>query len=324
MAELPKVAVIVLNWNGTDDTIECLQSLAKLDYPNVEIVLVDNGSEPPAAAMLGQRFPGVTCIQLPENTGYAGGNNVGIQYAMEQGHEYVWVLNNDTLVEPDSLRLAVEAALADPRIGVVGVKILAMEDPSRVWVAYGQVTYRQSLIRLIGYFWKDDGRFDDQRDVEWVPGTAMLLSRAAVQRLGGFDENFFAYHEDVDWCTDAREAGFRIVFAPQAVIYHKGHQSSGGRVYVSPRQYLAGRNMVLFVRKHASLLQGLKFTGFVLATLPVQYLRRLASGEQQGVVLKVRGMLDGLRGRPIPLEELGLRGARRPPRAGAVDARDGA
>ena len=307
MAELPKVAVVVLNWNGTDDTIECLESLAQLDYPNAEIVLVDNGSEPPAAAALGARFPQVTCIQLDENTGYAGGNNVGIRYALEHGHQYVWVLNNDTVVQPDSLRLAVETALTDARIGVVGVKILAMEDPTRVWVAYGQVTYRQSLVRLIGYFWKDDGRFDEQCDVEWVPGTAMLLSRAAVERLGGFDEEFFAYHEDVDWCTGARQAGFRIVFEPKSIIYHKGHRSSGGRVYVSPRQYLAGRNMVLFVRKRANPLQALKFTAFVLATLPAQYLRRLASGEQQGVVLKVRGMLDGLRGRPLPLAELGLR-----------------
>jgi len=307
MAELPRVAVVVLNWNGTNDTIACLESLEKLDYPAAEIVLVDNGSEPPAADTIGARFPAVTRIQLPENLGYAGGNNAGIRYAMEQGHDYVWVLNNDTVVTPSSLREAVEVARADTRIGVVGVKILAMEKPDRVWVAYGQVTYRQSLVRLIGYFWLDDGRFDTQRDVEWVPGTAMLLRREAIEQLGGFDEEYFAYHEDVDWCTAAGRRGFRIVFAPQSVIYHKGHQSSGGRVYVSPRQYLAGRNMVLFVRKHGSLAERAKFAFFVLSTLPLQYLRRLLTGEQRGVVLKVRGMLDALRRRPIPLEELGLR-----------------
>jgi len=307
VAESPRVAIVVLNWNGTSDTIACLESLSQLDYPRYEVVLVDNGSVPPAADTLKARFPAITTLQLPQNIGYSGGNNAGIRYALEQGHDYVWILNNDTVVRPDSLRRAVEMATSDARIGVVGVKILAMEDPKRVWVAYGEVTYRQSLVRLIGYFWLDDGRFDEARDVEWVPGTAMLLARPALERLGGFDDDFFAYHEDVDWCTMAREAGFRIVFAPLAVIYHKGHQSSGGRVYVSPRQYLAGRNMVLYVRKHGTLLQRLKFAAFVLATLPAQYLRRLATGEQQGVALKVRGMLDGLRGRPIPLEELGLR-----------------
>ena len=301
------MAVVVLNWNGTDDTVACLESLAKLDYPNVEVILVDNGSDPPAAEALRSRFPSVTCIQLPENLGYAGGNNVGIEYALEHGHEYVWILNNDTVVEPSSLRAAVETALSDPRIGVVGVKIMSMEKPDRVWVAYGQVTYRQSLVRLIGYFWLDNGLFDKQRDVEWVPGTAMLLSRAALEQIGGFDEEFFAYHEDVDWCTAARHKGFRVVFAPSAVIHHKGHQSSGGRVYVSPRQYLAGRNMVLYVRKHASAGETLKFAAFVLGSLPLQYLRRLATGEQHGVVLKARGMLDALRRKPIPLEELGLR-----------------
>lgn len=310
MAELPRVAVIVLNWNGTDDTVECLESLRRLDYPNAEIVLVDNGSRPPAAEELGRRFPDVTCLQLPENLGYSGGNNAGIRYALEEGHDYLWILNNDTVVRPESLRAAVEMAESDPRIGVVGVKILAMEDPQRVWVAYGQVTYRQSLVRLIGYFWLDDGRFDEPCDVEWVPGTAMLLSRRAVETLGGFDDDFFAYHEDVDWCTMAREKGFRIVFAPGAVIYHKGHSSSGGRRYVSPRQYLAGRNMVLYVRKHGSTGQRLKFAAFVLGTLPLQFLRRLVTWEHQGVVLKARGMLDALRRRPIPLEELGLRPAR--------------
>jgi GT2 family glycosyltransferase len=312
MPEPASVAVVVLNWNGNDDTVECLRSLGQLDYPKVEIVLVDNGSVPPAAQLIGSQFPGVTCIQLDENLGYSGGNNAGIEYALQKGHDFVWVLNNDTIVTPSSLRAAVEMAESDPRIAAVGVKILAMEDPKRVWVAYGQVNYRQSLVHLSGYFLPDDGSFDEPCDVEWVPGTALLLRRRALEEIGGFDDRFFAYHEDVDWCTLARERGYRIVFAPQALIYHKGHASSGGRVYVSPRQYLAGRNMVLYVRKHANLRQRLKFAAFVLGTLPAQYLRRLLTGEHHGVVLKVRGMLDGLRDRPIPLEELGLR----PPKTG--------
>ena len=311
MADEPRVAVVVLNWNGTADTIECLKSLHQLDYGNAEIVLVDNGSESPAAEALGRLFPGITCLQLPENRGYSGGNNVGIEYALEKGHDYVWVLNNDTIVRPDSLRRAVEMATSDPRIAVVGVKILAMEDPKRVWVAYGQVKYRKGREGLIGEIWLEEGRREEPREVEWVPGKAMLLARPAIERLGGFDDEFFAYHEDVDWCAMARDAGYRIVFAPASVIYHKGHQSSGGRVYVSPRQYLAGRNMVLYVRKHGTILQKLKFAAFILGSLPLQYLRRLATGEQQGVTLKARGMLDALRRRPIPLEELGLKSKRR-------------
>jgi GT2 family glycosyltransferase len=304
---LPSVAVVVLNWNGTDDTLECLRSLVGVDYPRCEIVVVDNGSQPsPRQCIIGQ-FPAVSYVETGLNLGYAGGNNVGIRYALQRGHDYVFVLNNDTTVDPHFLRLAVGVAESDPHIAVVGIKILAFEDPSRVWVAYGSLTYRKGLVHLYGYYEPNDGRFDTQRDVEWVPGTALLMRRAALEQIGLFDENFFAYHEDVDWCTNAREQGWRVVYAPGAQILHKGHRSSGGKGYVTPRQYLAGRNMVLFVRKHARWHQLLKFAAFQIATLPLQYLWRCLSWEQRGVILKVRGMLDALRGRPLPLEELGLR-----------------
>jgi GT2 family glycosyltransferase len=305
--DVPSVAVIVLNWNGTEDTLECLSSLACLDYPRYEIVVVDNGSQPSPRERITGEFPLFTYIETGVNLGYAGGNNVGIRHALAGGHEYVFVLNNDTIVERDVLRQAVAVAEADPLIGVVGVKIVAWDQPERVWVAYGQVTYRQGLVRLIGYYGQDDGAFDTQLDVEWVPGTAMLLRRQALETVGLFDEEFFAYHEDVDWCTAAWEHGFRVVFAPQPRIYHKGHRSSGGKGYVTPRQYLAGRNMVLYVRKHATTLQLAKFIAFQLVTVPLQYLRRWVSGEQAGVTAKVRGMLDGARGLPLPLVELGLR-----------------
>lgn len=306
-SDAPSVAVIVLNWNGLDDTVECLQSLMLADYPRCEIVVVDNASRQSPRAAIEAGFPSVTYLETESNLGYAGGNNVGIRYALERGHDYVFVLNNDTIVEPDFLGPAIAVAESDRAIGVVGIKIMAWDKPERVWVAYGDVTYRHSLVRLIGYYGHDDGRYDQQRDVDWIPGTAMLFPRHALEEVGPFDENFFAYHEDVDWCTTARERGLRVVFAPGSRIVHKGHRSSGGKGYVTPRQYLAGRNMVLFVRKHARWHQMLRFGLLNLLTLPLQYLRRAVTAEQRGVVLKVRGMIDGWRGRPLPLEELGLR-----------------
>jgi GT2 family glycosyltransferase len=306
-AGAPSVAVIVLNWNGTDDTVECLRSLARVDYPRREIVVVDNGSRESPRARIAAEFPSVTYLETAANLGYAGGNNIGIRHALAREHDYVFVLNNDTIVEPEFLTQAVTVAASSDSIGVVGIKILAWDRPGCVWVAYGQVTYRQGLVRLIGYYEQDNGAFDEQRDVDWVPGTAMLFPRHALERVGLFDERFFAYHEDVDWCTRAREQGLRVVFTPRARIHHKGHRSSGGKGYVTPRQYLAGRNMVLFVRKHARWYQALRFLGFQLATLPFQYVRRSFSGEQRGVVLKMRGMLDACRDRPLPLEELGFR-----------------
>ena len=303
----PSVAVLVLNWNGVDDTLDCLASLAGVEYGRCEVVVVDNGSRTSPCHRIMERFPNVTYLETGTNLGYAGGNNVGIRYALARGHDYVFVLNNDTTVEPGFLSAAVSVAEADARIAAVGVKILCFDDPSRLWVAYGALTYRKGLVRLIGYYEANDGRFDVQRDVQWVPGTAFLLRRAALEDIGLFDERFFAYHEDVDWCTTAREHGWRVVYAPTARVLHKAHRSSGGGGFVTPRQYLNGRNMVLFVRAHARWYELLQFTAFQVVTLPMQYLWRCLSGEQRGVVLKIRGMVDALRGRSLPLEELGLR-----------------
>jgi len=304
---LPSVGVIVLNWNGTVDTLECLRSLEEVDYPRYEVIVVDNGSQPSPRQRIAAEFPLVSYIETGINLGYAGGNNVGIRYALEREHDYVFVLNNDTTVPPNLLAAAVTVAETDARIAVVGLKVLVFDDPSRVWVAYGSLTYRKGLVHLFGYYELNDGRFDTQLDVQWVPGTALLMRRTALEEIGPFDETFFAYHEDVDWCTNAREHGWRVVYAPQAQVLHKGHRSSGGAGYVTPRQYLTARNMVLFVRKHARWYQSLQFAAFQIATIPLQYLWRCLTGEQRGVVLKVRGMLDALRGQPLPLEELGLR-----------------
>src|SRR5262249_20848994 len=117
--QLPSVAVIVVNWNGTADTLECLASLVEVDYPRYEIIVVDNDSRPSPRQQILERFPSVTYLATTMNVGYAGGNNAGIRHALAAGHDYVLVLNNDTVVEPDVLRHAAMVAVSDPSIGAV-------------------------------------------------------------------------------------------------------------------------------------------------------------------------------------------------------------
>lgn len=302
----PRVLVIVLNWNGADDTLVCLDSVVTADYPAFDTLVIDNGSRRSVGPMVRERFPGVTCVELPVNVGYAGGNNVGLRRALADGYAFAYVLNNDTVVDPGFLRAAVTAA-AEPRVAAVGGKVLTYDDPSRLWMTYGEVNYRQSLIHLAGWGERDVGQYDTRRDVEWVPGCALLLSCAALREVGLFDERFFAYHEDVDWCTTAHERGWRVVFAPDSIVRHRGNQTLGGPAYVSPRKYLSARSTVLFARKHASAAQQVKLWASILLTLPFVFLRRLATGEAGGVVLKVRGWIDGLRDREPPFDALGLR-----------------
>lgn len=302
----PRVLVIVLDWNGADDTLACLESLQGVDYPAFDTLVIDNGSRRSVAPRVRAAFPAVTCIELPVNRGYAGGNNVGLRRALEMQYDFAYVLNNDTVVDPGTLRAAVAAARPDD-IAAVGGKVLTFADPTRLWMTYGRIDYRQSLVQLAGWGERDAGQYDEPCDVEWVPGCALLLSCRALAEVGLFDEEFFAYHEDVDWCTSARERGWRIRYAPDAVVRHRGNRTLGGPSYVSPRKYLSARSSVLFARKHATALQRLKLGFSILVTLPFVFARRLATGEGRGVWLKVRGWIDGLRHREPPYEALGLR-----------------
>jgi GT2 family glycosyltransferase len=304
----PRVAVVVLDWNGADDTLACVASVVRSRYEPLDVWVVDNASRSSVLSEVARRHPGVRTIANPLNLGYAGGNNVGVRAALAAGAEWVLVLNNDARVAPDTVDELVRVARSGPRIAAVGAKILRLEDPSRLWMAYGEVTYRQSLVRLVGENAPDGAAFDTQRDVPWVSGCAILLARHALEEIGLFDEEFFAYHEEVDWCATAREHGLRVVFAPRAVVEHRGQASSGGAAFVSRRQYLTARNMVRFVRKHASVAERWRFALCFAAMLPTSYVKRLLRGEQEGVLLKLRGALDALRDRPLPRDRLGLDG----------------
>jgi len=148
--------------------------------------------------------PGAELIAVPENLGFAGGANLGIRRALTAGADFVLLLNNDATVEPGCLGELLRVALGRERVAAVGAKVLAADDPARLWSAYGRLTYRAALVELVGHGEPDGPRFAAVLEVDWVPGCAMLLARTALEEVGLLDERFFAYHEDVDWCTAAR------------------------------------------------------------------------------------------------------------------------
>ncbi len=304
----PAVTAVVLNWNGLSDTLACLASLSACSYPSLSVIVVDNGSRQSPAAEIAQRRPGVEVIENSNNMGYAAGNNVGIRRALAAGADFVWVLNNDTEVDPGALAALVREANVHEEAGAVGGKVLCSDDPGRIWVAWGRVTWRQSLIELVGAGCLDDGKFDDDREVEWLPGCSILFRAEALREAGLFDEDFFAYHEDVEWAARARVAGWTSRYTGASRIYHRGNAASGGSGhYGGFRKYLSARNSVLYARKHGKLRHKLFMAAAIVLTLPFQFLRRLATGEAGGVVMKVRGWRDALLRRPIPFTELGLR-----------------
>jgi GT2 family glycosyltransferase len=241
----PRVVVIILNWNGKDDTLACLHSLGAVSYPNFEVVVVDNGSSDDSVAAIRDRFPNQAIVETGQNLGFAGGNNIGLQWARERGADYAFVLNNDTIVDPHVLSWLVESAESDPQIGIVGPKIFYHDDPGKIWSA-GGVIERPWRPTMRGLDVLDDGQHDTACEVDWVSGCALMIRTDVVEQVGSIEPSYFMYYEEIDWCCRVREAGFKIVYVPEARLFHKIQPR---RQELSPRYiYLMTRNRLLFVR----------------------------------------------------------------------------
>lgn len=307
MMDAPRVALIILNWNGRDDVLNCVATLPRLTYPNYVATVVDNASADGSVAALRERFPQQRVLVMEKNLGFCGGNNRGIQDALAGGAQYVLLLNNDTEMHPELVTELVCVAVDDARIGAVGAKNLRLENPAEIWGAYGELTYGKELVRVIGKGELDGPAYRVVRDVDWVIGNGLLMSRAAIDAVGGFDEGFFGYHEDVDWCTRARERGFRMVFNGNAVVFHKGFGASDPRRPIPfPVLYFLGRNGIYFARKHGSLWQRGRFCTLFLGEVARLLAGSIVRRERLKPHLwRLRGFADGVIGR-LPLRDLKL------------------
>ncbi|MBI1881400.1 MAG: glycosyltransferase family 2 protein, partial [Chloroflexi bacterium] len=218
----PKVAIVVLNYNGLKDTLACLASLNQLDYPAYEIIVVDNDSSDDSVAAIGAGYPHAIVIETGDNLGYVGGNNVGLKHAATLSADYTLLLNNDTEVSPDFLRWLVEVAEADPAVGIVGPTIYYFDRPNTIWSVGGTIDWRRGDTRMIGLDETDRGQFGQLPcSVDFVTGCALLIKMPLVAQVGQLDPRFFAYYEETEWCVRVSRAEFKILHVPQAKIWHK-------------------------------------------------------------------------------------------------------
>ena len=297
-----RVTAVVVHWEDVADTIGCVESVQA--ERGIDVLVVDNGSREPVGDALPGRARSIRCAV---NRGYAGGANVGIRTALADGADVVLLLNNDARLRSGASHAALAVLATDPRIAAIGPKVVSREDPSRLWLAWGDVTYGQSLVALRGAGELDGPRWSRPRDVSWIAGCAMWIPRAALEGIGLLDETFFAYHEEVDWCARARESGWRVVYCPAAVVTHTGRGASGSRRSIRIRKYFAARNSILFARKHATPRERAKLAVVLAAGLPLQLLWHWPRGTADEVWLKIRGVRDALAGREPPFAALGLR-----------------
>lgn len=236
----PKVFTIILNWNGHRDTLECLESVFKLDYPNFKVIVVDNGSTDDSVTVIHKTYPQVMLIENRENLGYTGGNNIAMRYAMEHGADYMWLLNNDTVIEPDTLSKLVAVAGESPDIGLVCPVIYYYHAPDRVQFCGTDVDWTDFLtpVHKSTRSWQ---RKDVKKSVSLV-GTALLIKRSVIEKVGYLNGKYFAYGEDNDYSIRVAKAGYENVVVMSARIYHKDSGSTKGQkmplqVFLRARNY---------------------------------------------------------------------------------------
>ena len=296
----PSVAIITINWNGLEDTIECLESLKNITYPNYKIIVVDNGSEGDDVRVLREKYGNyIHIIENQRNYGFAEGANIGMRYALKGfSPGYLLVLNNDTVVDPDFLVKMMEVALADKKIGIIGPKIYYYDEPERVWFAGGSINYWLGRLWHRGIGRIDSRRFDDIADVDFISGCCMLVSRDVLSSIGLLDSAFFFGTEDYDISLRAAKSGFRVLYVPGAKIWHKIGRSTGrtGRRPTPFVAYYFAKNHFILMGKHWSRLQFATATlYFIVIRLFVLYLYH----DRQWSTLKGYGLglLDYLRRR---------------------------
>ncbi len=294
MANSPKVGIVILNWNQEDDTTACISSLMKIDYPNYEIVLVDNNSTVGSPDHIKSKFPSIVLIKNKENLGFAEGNNVGIRYFIGKSFDYILLLNNDTLVESNFLTELVKVGDSGKDVGIVGPKIYLLDSPDQIWYAGGFLNKFTGKTFHRGLFEKDSGQFDEVTDVDFVSGAAMLIKKAVLDKLKGLDPDYFFSHEDVDFCLRAKAENFRLLYAPKAHIQHKFAKTIGGRFSPSYIYYRV-RNSLLFMKKNRFPWWKLVYS--FIANPAKMVLFTLLTFNFKGTGAALKGLIDFLRGK---------------------------
>ena len=262
---MTKVGLVILHFNNSDLTEACLVSVKQLETKGFKLeVIVVNNNPLEKIDFLKKKFPEFIFLKTPENLGYAAGNNFGLKRALKDGVDFVLLFNNDTLLDEKLIKELLKTAQKDPKIGILAPKIYFApghefhqqryqeKDKGRViWYAGGLIDWQNVIASHRGVDEVDEGQYNQPRMTDFASGCAMLVGKEVFKAIGFFDEKYFLYLEDVDFCRRAQKDGFKIFYVPTAMLWHLNAGSSevGGSLH----DYYLTRNRLLFGFKYASL-----------------------------------------------------------------------
>lgn len=280
-----KVAVILVNWNGLQDTLECLDSLGQSTYFPMHTIVVDNNSDDDLR-VINERYPETTILRNADNYGFCKGNNIGIAKAAELGAVYCWILNNDTVVSPECLGKLIKVLKEDTSLGAVAHRIDYYSDRKLSWYAggifIGGIPRHRGLFVNVSEESRQDGR------TEYMTGCSFVARTELLQKIGGFDEEYFCYVEDVDLSLRIQQLGLGLGYVGDAVVWHKVSRTTGRRSPVA--FYYRHRNMLYFLGKF-------RRSWITKASWYARSLRRAISlvikhGDSRGARFLIKGLLD--------------------------------
>ena len=282
-----KVSIIIVNWNGGEDILECLKSVKDIDYPDYEIIAVDNGSTDNSVKEIKGAFPDIKLILNDKNLGFPAGVNVGIKAATGG---YILLLNDDTVVARNILKDLVEAMESDPGIGIAGPMILYYSEPDKIWSAGMQL----HLLGYASHIGKGLNKelFNKSYPVDYMTGCVVLIKKEVIDKIGLLDPEYFLYSEDADFCLRARNAGYRCMYVPSPTVWHKATKEW----ITNPAQaYYYMRSAIVFAKKN---LTGLKKVIFIasqfLLVFPYNSLRVIKKGDSRLIKYLLKGLKDGI------------------------------
>lgn len=293
------VSIVITTRNRKEVVSECLESILETDYPNIEAILVDNGSSDGTVGAIRKRFPEVRVIASEENLGLNGGKNLGQKHAKG---DYIFFLDSDTVVDKKCLSELIVIAESDREVGIVTPKMYYFDTPNIIWYAGAHVNLLTSQTRNLYANEKDSGQGDQVRETEFAP-TAYLATREVVGRLKGHDDLLFMTYGDTDYGARAREAGFKVMFCPKAKLWHRISMEAifktiRGLGYNLPmRAYYFARNRVIFMKRHAPNLNFITFMFFFFPVFTLYFTYKIIrfNGGWRFLKPHLHGSLDGLK-----------------------------